>query len=295
MNLKSPLKGSILVEVLVVCVLIAIFLPLLVVVLSRLQDRHLLIQTYQDQFELKAAIEAHFQAQWARLVPANCSPDDQVFLTIESGMLPPIRLASRKVSPSSDWVKGTDYGLCRRSLSVQNNPQEVLLACHWREGDQVGFSSCDGQFVGQVSYVNSRGTKSKIAFDDESVIGQSGVIESKDAFFWYLSPGKDGSDAFWRTPAESGNSLELFNGIERFAVYPLLDKSSNGLMDALDTRYGHFTLKEIRGIWVEYQYRLSDCRAREVAPLMQIYVSMRGENWSYFPPCQGIGNQLIVF
>ncbi|TYL47577.1 type II secretion system protein [Marinomonas sp. IMCC 4694] len=295
MTFKYQHQGSILIEMLVACVLIAIFLPLLVVASTRLQERHRLAQAYQDQFEIKAAIEAHFQAQWARLVPANCYPDDTALLTIGSGMSPPVRLASRKVAESSDWIKGTDYGLCRRSLTVHENPLEVSMACHWRVGDPVVFSSCNAGFSGQLTYVNSRGNRSRIAFDDEDVIGQSGVIESQNGFYWYLSPGKDGREAFWRTPAESGNSLELFNGIERVAIFALLDENNDGLVDALGASYGDVSLKKLRGLWVEYQYHLRDCGVQKMTLSMREYVSMRGETWSYFAPCQGVGNQIIIF
>jgi len=291
-SFKVHLRGSLLIELLVVIVLVSLFLPFLVTALSRLQERHLLAQTYQDQHKLKAAIDAHFKAQWARLVPANCNDDADLSLTIQPGSSKPDRLSSRTVMEGSDWLRGVDYGSCRTSITVLENPFETPLNCHWKAGDSMTFSNCSVNYSGQVLSVTSN--KSTMQLDDDFILGQSGIIESQDGFYWYLSPGKDGWTAFWRTPEESGNSLELWNGVERFAVFPLLDEDGNGLVETLDARYGDYVLKSVRGLWVEYQYRLSNCKSSSGVRLNQDYVSMRGDTWHYVAPCQGVGNQIIV-
>lgn len=291
-RLKAHLRGSLLVELLLVIVLVSLFLPFLVTALSRLQERHLLAQTYQDQHKIKAAIDAHFKAQWARLVPANCSDDADLFLTIQSGTSKPDRLSSRTLIEDSDWLRGVDYGSCRASVTVSENPFETPLDCHWKAGDSMTFSNCATSVSGQVLSVTS--TKSTVQLEEGFTLGLSGVLESQDGFYWYLSPGKDGWAAFWRTPEESGNSLELLNGVERLAVFPLLDEDDNSLVDTLDTGYGDYSLKNVRGLWVEYQYRLSNCKSSSGVQLEQNYVSMRGDTWSYASPCQGVGNQIIV-
>jgi hypothetical protein len=292
MNQRQNIKGSLLIELLVACGLIALFLPFLVIAIARMQERHLLAQTYQDQQTIKAAIDQHLKAQWARLLPASCAIDESLFLIIESGMSPPIRLATRRIDKDSDWVKGVDYGLCRSSVTVRKNPMETTMSCHWKVGERATFSSCESHYNGHIFSESS--SKSLIQLDDNSAIGQSGIIQSEDGFYWYVSEGKDGWNALWRTPEESGNSLELWNGLERFAVFPLLDDSQDGLVDTLDTQYGRFPLKNLRGLWVEYQYRLSDCKADRDAEFLQEYASMRGEKWHYYSPCQGVGNQIIV-
>lgn len=290
--MKSQLKGSLLLELLVVCLLISLFLPFLVAALGRLQERHLLAQTYQNQHKLKAAIDAQFKAQWARLVPANCYDGSDEFLTIGLGSAKPDRLSSRVVMETSDWLKGVDYGSCRSSLTITENPFSTSLDCHWQAGDSMTFSNCAAQFHGQIWSVTS--SQTQIQLMDDTAIGQSGVVESQDGFYWYLSPGKNGGTAFWRTPVESGNSLELLNGIERLAIFPLLDENNNGSVDTLITSYGDFSLKSLRGLWVEYQYSLEDCQPDSGAQLEQNYTSMRGETWTYTSPCQNIGNQIIV-
>lgn len=290
--LKANLRGSLLIELLVVIALVSLFLPFLVTALSRLQERHVLAQTYQDQHKIKAAIDAHFKAQWARLVPANCSDDVDVFLTIQSGSIKPDRLSSRTLMEDSDWLRGVDYGSCRMSVMVSENPFDTTLDCHWQAGDNITFSNCAASFSGQVLSVTS--TKSTVQLEEGFALGQSGIIESQDGFYWYLSPGKDGFGAFWRTPEESGNSLELWNGVERLTVFPLLDEDDDGAVDVLDADYGDFSLKNVRGLWVEYQYRLSNCKSSSGVQLDQNYVSMRGDTWHYSSPCQSVGNQLIV-
>ncbi|MFT2096996.1 hypothetical protein ACMUMQ_01450 [Marinomonas sp. 2405UD66-6] len=290
--MKSQLKGSLLLELLVVCLLISLFLPFLVAALGRLQERHFLAQIYQDQHKFKAAIDAHFNAQWARLVPSNCYDGSDMFLTIGSGSAKPDRLSSRVVMATSDWLKGADYGSCRSALTISENPFSTTLDCHWQAGDSVTFSNCAAQFHGQVLSVTS--TQTQIQLMDDKAIGQSGVLESQDGFYWYLSPGKNGGTAFWRTPEESGNSLELLNGIERLAIFPLLDENNDGSVDTLVKSYGDFNLKTLRGLWIEYQYALDDCQSERGAQLEQSYFSMRGETWAYTSPCQNIGNQIIV-
>jgi len=288
---RSRAQGSLLMELLVVCLLISLFLPFLVRTISRLQDRHLLAQTYQDQRTFKAAIDAHFQSQWARLIPASCTDDASLSLTIQSGASVPNRLSSRIVSVDSDWLKGVDYGSCRIGMTVASNPFDVTLDCHWKNGDRAVFSSCDAYSMGQVTALS--GNKRTIQLDNANVIGLSGMLESEDGFYWYLSPGKNGGTAFWRTPEESGNSLELLNGIERLSIFPLLDSDDNGSVDTLETSYGDFSLKQIRGLWIEYQYRLDDCKSERGIELDQSYESMRGDTWHYSTPCQSVGNQII--
>ena len=292
MNHRHNIKGSLLIELLVVCGLIALFLPFLVTAIARMQERHLLAQTYQDQHTIKAAIDAHLKAQWARLLPASCAIDESLYLTIESGMSPPMRLAARRLDKESDWLQGVDYGLCRSSVTVRNNPMQTTMACHWKVGDSATFSSCEASYKGHVFSEST--SKSLIQLESDLAIGQSGIIESEDSFYWYVSEGRDGWNALWRTPDEGSRSSELWNGFERFTVFPLLDKSQDGLVDTLDTQYGRFPLKDLRGLWVEYQYRLSDCKANRDAEFMQEYQSMRGETWHYSSPCQGVGNQIIV-
>lgn len=283
------------IELLVVCALVALFLPFVVSALVRMQERHLLGQAYQDQQAIRAAIDAHFQAQWARLVPASCRIGDDVFITIESGRSPPTRLASRDLDRQSDWIRGTDYGLCRGTVTVKENPFETTLSCPWKVGDSVRFSSCEAIFEGQVFSVSAQKSVLQLKGGDvaHQAIGQSGILENQESFYWYISPGRDGRLAFWRTPEQSGNALELWNGLERMSVFPLLDESSNAKVDTLDTRYGRFSLNVLRGLWVEYQYQLSHCQF-ETNQSEQAYLSMRGEVWRYSSPCQGVGNHIIV-
>lgn len=286
------LQGSLLIELLVVCALIALFLPLLVTAFARMQERHLLAQTHQDQRAIKAAIDAHFQAQWARLVPASCRVDPALFVMIGSGASSPSRLSARQVDDVSDWLMGVDYGLCRGATTVRENPLSIMLDCHWKAADSVRFTSCESSVKGQVFSVSTK--QSLIRLEDDSAIGQSGVIESEDGFYWYLSEGRSGRKALWRTPDVSGTSLELWNGIERLSFFPLLDNSGNGMVDTLDTQYGAFPLTHVRGLWVEYLYRVDDCQIESSSMIEQKYHSMRGDTWRYSAPCQGVGNHIVV-
>jgi len=95
-------------KVLVLC-LISLFLrPFWWVAHCSLAGTSLLAQTYQDQHEVKAAIDAQLSAQWTRLVLQIVRWTSRLFLNIQSGPSPLLlfRLASRKVSSGSDWIKG---------------------------------------------------------------------------------------------------------------------------------------------------------------------------------------------
>lgn len=289
-------RGSLLLEVMVACLLISIILPILVMALSSFQQRQVLAQRYQDHQNRRAAINAHFRAQWSRLIPAHCFEDSILTLTIQPGHNLPSRLSNRSVENHSDWLLGVDYGACRTSLAVSSNPFTTSIDCHWKAGNEVTFSSCGVSVKGQLLSVYNSG--SSIQLENDTALGHSGIVESEDAFYWYLREGKDGSTAFWRTPVLSGNSLELMNGIERLALFPLLDTSNDGFVDSLATNYGDFSLQQVRGIWVEYMYRLTDCQEEQGVfsrqeNIIQEYTSMRGEAWLYQSQCQAVANQII--
>ncbi|RBO82351.1 hypothetical protein [Marinomonas aquiplantarum] len=288
---RIRLMGGILFELLIACAVLGFCLPFMMNALRDSQDEQLKRHAYQQGQSLQSAIDAHFRSQWQRLRPAQCQLNSEVFLTIQSTANAPERLSARALVAGSDWLLARDHGLCRGSLEVTENPLTVALDCHWKVGDPVRFSSCDRSVLGQVEGISSQGAQ--VAFAAENLIGQSGVIASEDGFYWYLAAGKTGQSALWRSPEVSGNALELWNGIERLSILPLLDQDQNGFVDTLDTRYGHYALQQVRALWVEYQYRLGDCHLdlTETVPLS--YLSMRGEEWQYHPPCQQVGNQII--
>ncbi|WP_394178722.1 hypothetical protein [Marinomonas posidonica] len=288
---RMRLMGGILFELLIACAVLGFSLPFMMNALRDSQDEQLKRHAYMQGQSLQSAIDAHFRSQWQRLLPAQCHQDSALSLTIESSANSPARLSARALVAGSDWLLARDHGLCRGSLAVNENPLMVALDCHWDVGDPVRFSSCDRSVLGQIEGISSQGAQ--IAFTTDDVLGQSGVIASEDGFYWYLAEGKTGQSALWRSPEVSGNALELWNGIERLSILPLLDQDQNGFVDTLDTRYGHYALQQVRALWVEYQYRLWDCHLdlTEAVPLS--YLSMRGEEWQYHRPCQQVGNQII--
>ncbi|AEF54167.1 hypothetical protein [Marinomonas posidonica] len=291
MRSRVALAGGILFELLIACAVLSLCLPFMMSALRDIQGEQFKRQVYQQGQSLQSAIDAHFRSQWQRLLPAQCQLNSEASLTIQSSAKPPKRLSARSLLAGSDWLLARDYGLCRASIEVTENPLTVALACHWKSGDQVRFSSCNGSFLGQVMAVSSQGAK--VTFDTDQVLGQSGVIASEDSFYWYLAEGKTGQGALWRSPEVSGNALELWNGIERLSIFPLLDQDQNGFVDTLDTRYGHYALQHVRALWVEYQFRLGDCQVDQEKEAPQRYLSMRGEEWQYQRPCQQVGNQII--
>ncbi|BFM48961.1 hypothetical protein [Marinomonas sp. THO17] len=288
---KRRQAAGIMLELLVACLLLSLMLPLILNSLRDMRLGHIQRQAYQQSLALKSAIDAHLRSQWSRLKPAHCVPSTEALLTITQAQHPPQRLANKNLAAGSDGLLATDVGLCRVSTKVTNNPIKIAVDCHWKAGDAIEFASCEGITKGQV--VSVSGDQASLSFADNQLLGESGVIASQDRFYWYLAEGKAGNTALWRTPAETGSALELWSGIERLSIFPLLDTQQDSLVDSLNTEYGEYSMASVRALWVEYQYRVEDCQwqAEDSAP--QEYVSMRGQTWQYRPPCQQVTNQII--
>jgi hypothetical protein len=289
---QSRLAGSILLELMLVCALLAILLPLLVSPFWQLQKRHSLILTYLDQAKYQTALGAQFTAHWARLLPAGCYLDSTLSLTIGSAQNVPVRLSQRSMSSQSDWLEGMDYGACRVSLDSIQAPLITSNDCDLNVGELVRVASCEASVQAQVT----QATDLAVRFDllGNSVLEQTGILETRMPFYWYVGEGKNGQQALWRTPTVSGNSLELWSGVMALSVSPLLDEDQDGLVDTIDSRYGSYSLSKVRALWVEYLYELEPCQAATQIPLAQQYQTLRGERWEYLAPCQGVANQIIV-
>lgn len=305
------LRGSLMLEVMVACALMAIILPLIGPAVWRLQERHRLAVTYLSQQTFHSALKSQFVAHWSRLRPAGCSVNDDVYLTIGRGTQEPSRLVRRDVEERSDWLEATDYGACRLSVGPLTNPLNIsnAPACDLSIGDLLTVSTCLGHADAQVIRTSRDQTRlqlSSFVFSNKerqtdgskkalSLLGQSGILESQEPFYWYVGQGKNGQPSFWRTPGMSGNSLELWSGLKRMAIFPLLDEDQDGVADTIDKHYGDYALSHTLGLWVEYLYQLPDCDLSERLQIEKVYHSMRGNVWHYQSPCQGVGNQIIVF
>ncbi|WP_133011616.1 hypothetical protein [Marinomonas flavescens] len=289
---RATLRGSLLLELMVACVLLAVILPLLIPSLWQLRARHNLTLTYLDQAVFESALGAQFKAHWGRLLPAGCNIDNALNLVIGAGNNLPERLSRRSVSSQSDWLEAMDYGACRLSLNTISNPIETPNSCGLNVGDSVRISTCETSVQAQVTLSTSQ----KLRFDllNSSVLTQTGILESQAAFYWYVGEGKNTQQALWRTPKSSGNSLELWAGLKALTVLPLIDANQDGFVDSINARYGPYSLNKVRALWVEYLYELGNCKAHAQTPITQRYKTMRGNTWEYLSPCQGVGNQIIV-
>ena len=288
MQQRLSSKGSILMELLVACFVVSLVMPFLISAVSRLNEQQLRTSQYLLAQEVENALIDHLKAQWSRLLPAGCLLPSHT-LIIQSSEVIPLKLKRRALDKASDWLGGIDYGLCRFTMTARGQQTHLVDACDWKLGDPVTFTSCVGRYSASITSVNSQGMVVSLASQDG--IGQSGILESEQAFYWYLADGKNGTLALWRTPSISGRSLELWAGLERMALYPLLDTGQDGLVDSIDTRHGEYALNQVRAIWVEFIYRLPNCVNH--FPLDASYQTMRGEVWSYQPPCTNVGKRII--
>jgi len=304
MNKRYRLRGGLLFEVMVACALIAIIVPLIGRAIWQLQTHDVLARMFSQQETFSSALASQFSAQWSRLRPAGCSPNDHSQLRIGKGGEVPKRLQSRDVDDHSDWLQATDSGACRLSIRSLSNPLTLTNECGFSPGERANVSTCLGNIDARVSRVSAQSTTFQLSSltvmstDSNkavSLVGQTGVLESRASFYWYVGRGKNHQPAFWRTPVFSGRSLALWLGLKRLAVFPLLDDNQDGKVDAIDKDYGTYDMSKVLGLWVEYLYQLNDCEVAKSTQRQRTYHSMRGEQWQYNAPCEGVANTIVVF
>lgn len=240
-----------------------------------------------DQLELKAAVMDHFQAQLSPIFRKACANGVNINIEIgpAEGVLPE-RINSKTLLAQSDWLLASQNGLCSTPLVMSSLTPSLALTCDWDAGDEVIFSSCDASAVGVVNEVSSSSTS--LRFSGGELIGLSGVLLSQHPYIWYLAKGKS-DNAFWRTPALSGNSLELWDGINYMSIYPLLDLDANGTLDNLTKEYGTYPLAQIKGLWFEMIVKQSACEmdiSSSPQGVLTQYTNHRGLDWFYQQGCE---------
>ena len=270
---------ELLISLLVLMVLMQLLLPLLINARNQALNKTRLL----DQEVLKSALVDHFQSQLSPIFWRGC--DNASVFEFEIGpwdAVLPARISHKTLVEKSDWLTASLKAVCSYPIEMTSLTPSVAFSCDWDAGDEVIFSSCEGASVGVINEVSSNATE--FSFGDDELLNQSGFVYSVSGFSWYLAPGK--SDlAFWRTPSLSGNSLELWDGIQIMSIYPLLDEDLNGTWDALDTRYGRYSTTQLKGLWFELLVSQGDCN-QQAQSIQADYVNQRGVTWSYHPRCE---------
>ena len=267
------------VSMLVLMVLMQLLLPVLASVRQQANTKGRLL----SRIELEAAVMDHFQSQLAPMFWRGCGNASGLTFTIGAAKQTlPERIDNKAVIAQSDWLSAAHLGVCAYPIQVTSLSETIPYTCEWT--DEVIFSNCDISSQGVVEQVGS--SRTDLTFYDSEVLGRSGLVLSKQTFIWYLAPGKL-EDAFWHTPGESGNSLELWSGIRHMSFYPLLDSDSDGTFDTMTVEYGTYPASQLKGLWVELAVAEKVC-SQEEKSIEQEFVNYRGEVWHFYPKCEFI-------
>ncbi|EAQ65415.1 hypothetical protein MED121_22127 [Marinomonas sp. MED121] len=278
-NYHGYLMFELAISLTVLMVLMQFLLPLV----SHVRDQASTKERLLQRVRLTNAVMDHFQSQLAPIFFKGCGKGESLTIEIGSatGTLPD-RISSKDLMAQSDWLVASHNGVCSYPMSFNTLSPTLAYVCDWDEGERVTFSSCYGEASGVINEVNTKDTL--LHFSDGALLGESGILLSEQGFIWYVAQGMDAA-AFWRTPSESGNSLELWSGISKLAVYPLLDTDQSGRLDQLKSDYGLYPLNQIKGVWLELMVIQANCDVN-TSNNEAIYTSHRGEVWRYNPSCE---------
>jgi len=299
----SKHNGYLMVELLVSLVIVLVLMQFLLPLLNNSRNQMLSKMRVMDRIELKEAIVDHFQSQLAPILWRACgvastgnaienSVDNSemkntmlVQIGNSAGVLPE-RLINKNIAQSTDWLMATQRGICRYSTRLSSLALTLPYSCSWDAGDEIVFEQCGGFSYGIVEKVTT--TESHVKFSDESLLkegnesDENGVVVGHNPYIWYLNK-KERYTGFWRTPQISGNSLELWSGIEKLAIYPLLDIDLDGAFDTLATEYKMYSLAQLKGFWLELI--VNDMRCNSTSVHDSNYQNHRGVSWSYNTDC----------
>ena len=295
---KGQQGGWVMAELMLAIAIVMLLSASLLPILLQTQQSQQQQMTYLQSQTWVASFKDHLTAQWQRLVWQGCSLASNQMLSFGNMQrIKPTRITSKKVVAASDWLQATDLGYCRTSQTLSPTIS-FNSRCQWREGQAVRFSQCQNQYMGTVISSNKDqqtielALPSSLTFPLADTAEKTGILLSEEPYIWYLATGKSGQAAFWRTPMLSGNSLELWNGVQQIALYPLLDTDQDGKLDQLSTQYGDYSIAAVKAIWVEVMVSLDGCQSpTDVEPYE--YLTFRGDVWPYFPPCHYISDFLV--
>jgi len=267
------------ISMMVLMVLMQFLFPLLANARHQSSDKIRLL----DRLELKAAVIDHFQSQFAPLFFKACGNAKGDFLEIgHAADSLPERIDHKTLLEGTDWLNASQNAQCSYPLTIVDLTPKLAYSCDWSVGEAVIFSNCNVSAKGLVTQVKSASTD--LSFSSTELLGESGMVLSQQGFIWYLADGKS-DDAFWRTPSLSGNSLELWSGVSKLSIYPLLDLDDNGALDTLVSEYGIFQVSQLKGLWLELVVKQMPCRHQDEV-LMEEYLNHRGDIWLYNARCE---------
>jgi hypothetical protein len=288
-KMKSQQQGWMLFEVMVATIIMMLLLSLIVPILSQAKQHHSIVQ---QRFQAQAWIEGfkdNLVAQWGKMFWKGCGnwPGHTITISPYDSVNLPQRIKNKSLQAHSDWIQGRLLGECLSLHTLNELEFEFSSECNWKVNQKIAFSHCHVPHYGWVESIKGKKVGVHLnspsnALDIEYPL--SGMILSNKPFVWYLAKGKSSQTSLWRTPLDSGNSLELWSGIKYLAVYPMLDTNMDGILDELSTEYGSFSVDSIRAFWVESLVTYENCKPDKNNPV-QTYKTFRGDTWVYDSRC----------
>lgn len=280
---SSRCAAYLLFELAISMMVLMILMQLLFPLLSHARNQSLDKIRLLDRLELSSALEDHFQSQLSPLFGKACGNGIGNFIEIGSAEASlPERIGRKTLLAGSDWLLASQNAQCSYPLKMTSLTPVLAYACDWDVGDRVVFSNCHTSANGLITQITSASTG--FSFSDAELLGESGILVSQRGFIWYLAKGKN-DNAFWRTPSLKGNSLELWSGINKLSIYPLLDLDGSGALDALANEYGLYPLSQLKGLWVELMVRQVPCSYQKEGQTEE-YFNHRGDVWQYNARCE---------
>ncbi|MFT2109690.1 type II secretion system protein [Marinomonas sp. 2405UD68-3] len=290
-KIRSSQSGWVLFEVVISTAIIMILLSYTVPILIQSKDHSTVVQQRLLSLSWSEGFKDNVMAQWQSIVRNGCYSGAESIIEIgqfNSSQIPS-RIKNKTLEKGSDWLKGGISGQCGSTQTINGNEFEFDSSCQWKTNQTVLFSHCEAEYQGWVSQVSgARITVQFNAIQPNSLgVWPSGALFRFEPYVWYVSKGKNGHAAFWRTPLRSGNSLELWSGVKKIAIYPMLDNDSDGVLDELSTEYGEYDRSKLNALWVEALVTFEDCTNAPSFPTSQ-YTTFRGDTWSYQSRCDSI-------
>lgn len=287
-RLNTNNRGFLLLEMLVTIVLLTGLMVLLLPAVLRLETQLTVRQNSLQVTSMEGFVQDQFNAQFARLGSTGCLADS-ANVEIGPSTSKPTRLAHYSLDNRSDWLKAVDHGACGGYGTVSGAFVQTSFSCDGADvGDWVSMSNCSVREQGQILAVTSSGLKIQTL---TGALNGHVLVSRNMPFYWFIKPGKSGSNSFWRRSVLSGNALELLPNITHMRIYLVLDQDDDGIADEIKVSYGVVPVRKLAGLLVEYQFALLDCEQGSRAS--ESYQTLRGDEWLYDGVCNQVGKVLV--
>lgn len=285
-NRRGYLLWEVMASIAIVTAMMMVMMPMIQTFSQTVDAKHKVF----NRIAVDRGLRDQLYAQWHRLGAFGCFDAGRV-IEIGSSQNRPSRIPKTTHDRASDWISGADVGLCSGYGLTQESELMVRLPCSGiNTGDILQVSSCSAAEQTRVLGANKGVKTAQLA--NPHLFDRTVLVGTKKAFYWYVGKGKSGRNALWRKPSIAGNAVELFPGLFRMRLYPILDQDEDAIAETIAVQYGQFEVRQLKGLLIEYEYAIEQC-ARQLS-LTKVYHTLRGDQWYYDASCHSIGKAMVV-